>query len=277
MPQVRHHPVGIGRGSPHPPTVHRSDDDRARAEQGARPGGLEGTTKWFAVPGPQPAAVHARMAATTEIGTGAPVDHRGDDAARLGRGHRRDDRRRGHRPQGQGVLHLQGRLGVRGRGRCHRRGDLRPRPGQLLARRGQGQGERGGLRPSLFSTALGVGAAVGTLVAGRRAGTAEAEHARGTRALTVERGPTQGDRRSWRNRSTRGVQDHRGRRTLRVRPGGRRRPADQPPRPDGRSRGRQPARPLSAEIQGAGAPGARCGRDAHAGPGDREPASERRT
>ncbi len=32
----------------------------------------------------------------------------------------------------------------------------------------------GGLRPSLFSTVLGVGAAVGTLVAGRRAGTAEA-------------------------------------------------------------------------------------------------------
>src|SRR5664280_3432829 len=35
------------------------------------PGGLEGTTRWFDSRGLQPAHVHARVAATTEIGTGA--------------------------------------------------------------------------------------------------------------------------------------------------------------------------------------------------------------
>ena len=35
------------------------------------PGGIEGTTRWFAGLGFKPAAVHARMAAATEIGTGA--------------------------------------------------------------------------------------------------------------------------------------------------------------------------------------------------------------
>jgi putative oxidoreductase len=34
------------------------------------PGGMEGTTRWFAGLGFKPAAVHARMAAATEIGTG---------------------------------------------------------------------------------------------------------------------------------------------------------------------------------------------------------------
>lgn len=34
------------------------------------PGGLEGTTRWFDSLGLQPAHVHARMAAATEIGTG---------------------------------------------------------------------------------------------------------------------------------------------------------------------------------------------------------------
>jgi len=35
------------------------------------PGGIEGTTRWFAGLGFKPAAVHARLAATTEITTGA--------------------------------------------------------------------------------------------------------------------------------------------------------------------------------------------------------------
>jgi putative oxidoreductase len=35
------------------------------------PGGMEGTTRWFAGLGFKPAAVHARVAAATEIGTGA--------------------------------------------------------------------------------------------------------------------------------------------------------------------------------------------------------------
>ena len=36
----------------------------------AGPGGLEGTTKWFDGIGMQPAALHARLAAATEIGAG---------------------------------------------------------------------------------------------------------------------------------------------------------------------------------------------------------------
>jgi putative oxidoreductase len=36
----------------------------------AGPGGLEGTTRWFAALGLRPAAMHARMAAATEIGAG---------------------------------------------------------------------------------------------------------------------------------------------------------------------------------------------------------------
>jgi len=36
-------------------------------------GGLEGTTRWFDSLGLQPAAVHARMAAATEIGAGALI------------------------------------------------------------------------------------------------------------------------------------------------------------------------------------------------------------
>lgn len=37
------------------------------------PGGLEGTTGWFESLGLKPAAVHARMAAATEIGSGALI------------------------------------------------------------------------------------------------------------------------------------------------------------------------------------------------------------
>ena len=52
------------------------------------PGGMEGTTRWFAGLGFKPAAVHARVAAATEIGTGALLDRRRHDADGRGR-HRR--------------------------------------------------------------------------------------------------------------------------------------------------------------------------------------------
>ena len=79
-------------------------------------GGLEGTTRWFDSLGLHPAHVHARLAAATEIGAGAMIAVGGGQPAAGGRGHRADDHGGPHRSQGQGLLHVQERVGVRGRG-----------------------------------------------------------------------------------------------------------------------------------------------------------------
>ena len=88
-------------------------------------GGLEGTTGWFDSLGLQPAHVHARMAAATEIGAGTLITLGAGNplpsAAVVGL----DGHRGGNGPPGQGLLRVQGRLGVhrrgRGGGNCPRR------------------------------------------------------------------------------------------------------------------------------------------------------------
>jgi putative oxidoreductase len=136
------------------------------------PGGLEGTTKYFESLGLQPAAVHARVAAATEIGTGtlltlgaltplASAGVIGVMTAAAATDHK-----------GKGFFIFKGGweyVAVVG-ATAAAISALGPGRYSLDAVRGK---KRGGLRPSLLSTALGVGAAVGMLVTSRRGGDAE--------------------------------------------------------------------------------------------------------
>jgi putative oxidoreductase len=136
------------------------------------PGGLEGTTKYFDSLGLQPAAVHARVAAATEIGTGAlltlgaatPLASAGIIGvmtAAAATDHK-----------GKGFFIFKGgweyvgvvaataaAISALGPGRYSIDG-ARGRPG-------------GGLRRSLLSTTLGIGAAVGMLATSQRGGSTE--------------------------------------------------------------------------------------------------------
>jgi putative oxidoreductase len=131
------------------------------------PGGLDGTTKYFEFLGLQPAPVHARVAATTELGTGAlltlgtltPLASAGVIgimAVASATDHK-----------GKGFFIFKGgweyvavvgatsaAISALGPGRYSLDGARGKRPG--------------GLKSALFSTALGVGAAVGMLATSRK-------------------------------------------------------------------------------------------------------------
>jgi putative oxidoreductase len=131
------------------------------------PGGLEGTTKYFDSLGLQPAAVHARVAAATEIGTGtlltlgamtplASAGVIGVMTAAAATDHK-----------GKGFFIFKGGweyVAVVG-ATAAAISALGPGRYSLDGARGK---KRGGLRRSLLSTGLGVGAAVGMLVTSRR-------------------------------------------------------------------------------------------------------------
>lgn len=130
-------------------------------------GGLEGTTRYFEFLGLQPAHVHARVAATTEIGTGAlltlgtltPLASAGVIgimAVASATDHK-----------GKGFFVFKGGweyVGVVG-ATAAAISALGPGRYSLDGARGKG---RGSLKSALFSTAVGVGAAVGMLVTSRK-------------------------------------------------------------------------------------------------------------
>jgi putative oxidoreductase len=131
------------------------------------PGGLEGTTRWFDSLGLQPAHVHARVAATTEIGTGAllilgtmtPMASAGVI----------------------GIMTVAAATDHKGKGFFIFKGGWEYvavvgataaaisalGPGRYSFDGARGR-KRGGLKSALFSTAVGVGAAVGMLVTSRK-------------------------------------------------------------------------------------------------------------
>ena len=126
------------------------------------PGGLEGTTRYFDSLGLQPPHVHARVAAATEIGTGALVTLGamtplaaagiiGVMTAAAATDHK-----------GKGFFIFKGGweyVGVVGAAAA---AISALGPGRYSVDRARGKG-RGGLRSALFSTVLGVGAAAGML------------------------------------------------------------------------------------------------------------------
>jgi len=131
------------------------------------PDGLTGTTRYFDFLGLQPAHVHARVAATTEIGTGALVTVGtltplasagviGIMAVASATDHK-----------GKGFFVFKGGweyVAVVG-ATAAALSALGPGRYSLDGARGKG---RGGIKPALFSVALGVGAAVGMLVTSRK-------------------------------------------------------------------------------------------------------------
>jgi putative oxidoreductase len=131
------------------------------------PGGLEGTTKYFDSLGLQPAHVHARVAAATEIGTGtlltlgamtplASAGIIGVMTAAAATDHK-----------GKGFFIFKGGweyVAVVGAAAA---AVSALGPGRLSVDGARGRG-RGGFGKALFSTALGVGAAVGMLATSRR-------------------------------------------------------------------------------------------------------------
>jgi putative oxidoreductase len=131
------------------------------------PGGLEGTTRWFASLGLEPAAVHARMAATTEIGTGtlltlgamtplASAGVIGVMTVAAATDHK-----------GKGFFIFKGGWEYVGVVGATAAAISALGPGRYSFDGARGR-SRGGLRPALLSTVLGVGAAVGMLAASRR-------------------------------------------------------------------------------------------------------------
>ena len=89
-------------------------------------GGLEGTTRWFDAPGP-PARPRPRPAGGGDRARRGHADHPGGgQPAAGGRRHRADDYGGAHRPQGQGLLHVPERVGVRRGGGGRRRPSWRP-------------------------------------------------------------------------------------------------------------------------------------------------------
>ena len=119
------------------------------------PDGLDGTTRYFDFLGLQPAAVHARVAAATEIGTGAllTVGSMTPLAA-------------------AGVIGIMTVASATGWEYVGVVGATAAAlsalgPGRYSFDGARGKG-RGGLKSALFSVALGVGAAVGMLAVSRK-------------------------------------------------------------------------------------------------------------
>jgi putative oxidoreductase len=131
------------------------------------PGGLDGTTKYFESLGLEPAGVHARVAAATEIGTGtllalgamtplASAGVIGVMTAAAATDHK-----------GKGFFIFKGGweyVGVVGAAAA---AISALGPGRFSVDGARGE-KRGGLLSALFSSALGIGAAVGMLKTSRR-------------------------------------------------------------------------------------------------------------
>jgi len=131
------------------------------------PDGLDGTTRYFDFLGLQPAAVHARVAAATEIGTGAllTVGSMTPLAAAGVIGIMTVASATDHK--GKGFFVFKGGweyVGVVG-ATAAALSALGPGRYSFDGARGKG---RGGLKSALFSVALGVGAAVGMLAVSRK-------------------------------------------------------------------------------------------------------------
>jgi putative oxidoreductase len=133
------------------------------------PGGLEGTTGYFKSLGLEPAHVHARVAAATEIGTGtlltlgtftplASAGVIGVMTAAAATDHK-----------GKGFFIFKGGWEYVGVVGATAAAISALGPGRYSVDGARGK-KRGGLRRALFSTALGVGAAVGMLVSSRNGG-----------------------------------------------------------------------------------------------------------
>ncbi len=131
------------------------------------PGGLEGTTRYFESLGLEPAAVHARVAATTEIGTGAlltvgaftPLASAGVIGvmtAAAATDHK-----------GKGFFIFKGGWEYVGVVGATAAAISALGPGRYSCDGACGRG-RGGFRSALFSTVLGVAAALGLLSTRRR-------------------------------------------------------------------------------------------------------------
>jgi putative oxidoreductase len=130
------------------------------------PGGLDGTTKYFDSLGLQPAHVHARVAAATEIGTGtlvtlgamtpmAAAGIIGVMTAAAATDHK-----------GKGFFIFKGGWEYVGMVGAAAAALSALGPGRYSVDGARGK-RRGGLRSALFSTALGVGAAAGMLATSR--------------------------------------------------------------------------------------------------------------
>lgn len=130
------------------------------------PGGLEGTTKYFESLGLEPAAVHARVAAATEIGTGtlltlgamtplASAGVIGVMTAAAATDHK-----------GKGFFIFKGGWEYVGVVGATAAAVAALGPGRFSVDHVRGKA-RSGLRVALFSSALGVGAAVAMLVTSR--------------------------------------------------------------------------------------------------------------
>ncbi len=130
------------------------------------PGGLEGTERYFASLGLQPAAVHARVAAATEIGTGTLITFGaatplaaagivGVMTAAAATDHK-----------GKGFFIFKGGWEYVGVVAATAAAISALGPGRYSIDAAMGR-SRGGLRRLLLTTVLGVGAATGMLVASR--------------------------------------------------------------------------------------------------------------
>jgi len=127
------------------------------------PDGLEGTTRYFEFLGLRPANVHARVAATTEIGTGVLLTLGAATPLASATDHK-----------GKGFFVFRGGweyVGVVG-ATAAALSALGPGRYSVDGVRGKA---RGGLRSALFSTALGVASAVGMLVVSRKPASPDGE------------------------------------------------------------------------------------------------------
>ena len=131
------------------------------------PGGLEGTARWFESLGMRPGAVHARVAAVTEIGTGSllTVGALTPWAAAGVIGVMTSAAATDHKDKGffifKGGWEYVGVVGavaatIAALG-----------PGRFSVDRVRGK-DRGGLLRALLASALGIGSALGVLTFGRR-------------------------------------------------------------------------------------------------------------
>ncbi len=131
------------------------------------PGGLEGTTKYFDSLGLQPAAVHARVAAATEISTGALITVGAlNPLATAGViGVMTSAAATDHKGKGffifKGGWEYVGLVGAV----CAALSALGPGRFSIDGLRGR---TRSGLRYALLSSLLGVGSSIGLLTVGRR-------------------------------------------------------------------------------------------------------------
>ncbi|MCU4186950.1 DoxX family protein [Acidiferrimicrobium sp. IK] len=131
------------------------------------PGGLEGTASYFESLGLQPAAVHARVAAGTEIGTGAMLTlGAGTPWAAAGViGVMTSAAATDHK--GKGFFIFKGGWEYVGIVGAVAATIAALGPGRFSVDRVRGK-DKGGLLRALLASALGIGSALGVLTVGRR-------------------------------------------------------------------------------------------------------------